>query len=48
MGFLNKQIEHLSKKSKKGSLVRKQISCGIFQEMDVTYEKSPPTEREEQ
>jgi len=33
MEFLNKQIEALSKK-KKSSLVRRQISCGIFQELD--------------
>ncbi|MDT0621519.1 hypothetical protein [Croceitalea vernalis] len=33
MEFLNKQIEARSKK-KKSSLVRRQISCGIFQELD--------------
>ncbi|MDT0607569.1 hypothetical protein [Croceitalea rosinachiae] len=32
MQFLNKQIEVLSKK-KKPSLIRRQISCGIFQEV---------------
>jgi len=38
MQFLNKQIEALSKK-KKPSLVRKQISCGIFQEVSLITSK---------
>lgn len=33
MEYLNKQIEALSKK-KSRSLVRKQISCGLFQELE--------------
>ena len=35
MEFLNKQIEALVKKQNP-SLLRKQISCGIFQESDTS------------
>ncbi|WP_170218329.1 hypothetical protein [Flagellimonas lutaonensis] len=34
MQFLNKQIEALAKSPKK-SLVKKQVSCGIFQEIEL-------------
>jgi len=34
MNFLNAEIKRLTKDRKK-SLVRKQISCGIFQELDA-------------
>ncbi|WP_222984188.1 hypothetical protein [Flagellimonas meishanensis] len=34
MQFLNKEIEALSKRKKSKSLVKKQVSCGIFQELE--------------
>lgn len=34
MQFLNKQIEALAKRKKTQSLIKKQISCGIFQDME--------------
>lgn len=33
MQFLNKEIETLVKRKKAKSLVKKQISCGIFQDL---------------
>lgn len=33
MEFLNKEIETLVKRKKSNSLVKKQISCGIFQDL---------------
>ncbi|WP_182859199.1 MULTISPECIES: hypothetical protein [Flagellimonas] len=35
MQFLNKEIEALSKRKKSQSLVKKQVSCGIFQDLEV-------------
>ncbi|MER3376321.1 MAG: hypothetical protein RIM83_16900 [Allomuricauda sp.] len=35
MQFLNKEIEALIKRKKSPSLVKKQISCGIFQDLDT-------------
>ncbi|UII75860.1 hypothetical protein LV716_16585 [Flagellimonas sp. HMM57] len=40
MQFLNKEIEALVKRKKSKSLVKKQISCGIFQ--DLENETNPP------
>ncbi|WP_176712438.1 hypothetical protein [Allomuricauda sp. CP2A] len=40
MQFLNKEIEALIKRKKSPSLVKKQISCGIFQDLD-TVELDP-------
>lgn len=35
MQFLNKEIEALAKRKKSKSLIKKQISCGIFQDLEV-------------
>lgn len=35
MQFLNKEIEALAKRKKAKSLVKKQISCGIFQDLET-------------
>ena len=35
MQFLNKEIAALVKQKKTKSLVKKQISCGIFQDLEV-------------
>ena len=35
MQFLNKEIEALSKRKKSKSLIKKQISCGIFQDLET-------------
>lgn len=35
MQFLNKEIEALIKRKKSGSLIKKQISCGIFQDLET-------------
>ncbi len=42
MKYLNPQIEKLAKKNAKKSLVKKGISCGIFQELgvDTTSQKT--------
>ncbi len=37
MNYLSKDIERLLKKKNMESLVRKQYSCGIFQEYDAGY-----------
>ncbi|WP_180272375.1 hypothetical protein [Maribacter sp. 4U21] len=34
MQFLNKEIEALTKRKKSTSLVRKEVSCGIFQDVE--------------
>ncbi len=34
MQFLNREIETLVRNKKSKSLVKRQISCGIFQELD--------------
>ncbi|SNY99912.1 hypothetical protein [Flagellimonas pacifica] len=34
MKFLNKEIETLVKNKKSKSLVKRQISCGIFQDLE--------------
>lgn len=38
MQFLNKEIEVLVRRKKSKSLIKKQISCGIFQEYDTQNE----------
>lgn len=43
MQFLNKEIEALSKRKKSQSLVKKQVSCGIFQDLEVADLKSKKT-----
>ncbi|WP_298926613.1 hypothetical protein [uncultured Allomuricauda sp.] len=40
MQFLNKEIEVLVRRKKSKSLIKKQISCGIFQEYDTQNEHS--------
>lgn len=39
MNFLNREIETLSKNKKAKSLLRQQVSCGIFQEYDESEDK---------
>jgi hypothetical protein len=34
MQYLNKEIEALPKRKKSRSLLKKQISCGIFQDLE--------------
>lgn len=34
MSYLSKEIERLLKQKEQASLIRKQYSCGIFQEYD--------------
>lgn len=34
MQYLNKEIEALAKRKKSRSLLKKQISCGIFQDLE--------------
>ncbi|WP_193361477.1 hypothetical protein [Aquimarina agarivorans] len=36
MKFLNPQIEKLSKKNAEKNLIKKGVSCGIFQELGVS------------
>lgn len=43
MQFLNKEIEALVKHKKASSLVKKQISCGIFQDLGDQEESSNDT-----
>jgi len=45
MEFLNPQIAKLAK-SKKNSLVRKPVSCGIFQELPSASEEQKATAQE--
>ncbi|MEW2922094.1 MULTISPECIES: hypothetical protein [Flavobacteriaceae] len=35
MQFLNKEIEAKIKRKKSASLIKKQISCGIFQDLET-------------
>jgi len=35
MNFLNKEIETRTKRKKSKSLVKRQISCGIFQDFEI-------------
>ena len=35
MQFLNKEIEILAKRKKAKSLIKKQVSCGIFQDLET-------------
>ncbi|MEZ4810926.1 MAG: hypothetical protein R2819_11265 [Allomuricauda sp.] len=35
MQFLNKEIEALAKRKKARSLIKKQVSCGIFQDLET-------------
>ena len=44
MQFLNDQIARMAK-SKKQSLIRKQISCGIFQETSIQKGNTPNPEK---
>ncbi len=43
MQFLNKEIEALVKHKKASSLIKKQISCGIFQDLGDQEETSKAT-----
>ncbi|MEM9361490.1 MAG: hypothetical protein AAGA43_02595 [Bacteroidota bacterium] len=40
MQFLNKEIAALVKRKKSKSLVKKQISCGIFQDLETVESTS--------
>lgn len=43
MQFLNKEIEAKIKRKKSPSLIKKQISCGIFQDLDtVDFDSKKP------
>ena len=35
MQFLNKEIEALAKRKKSKTLIKKQVSCGIFQDLET-------------
>lgn len=35
MQFLNKEIEALTKRKKSKTLIKKQVSCGIFQDLET-------------
>lgn len=35
MQFLNREIEALTKRKKSKTLVKRQVSCGIFQDLDT-------------
>ncbi|SHG31236.1 hypothetical protein [Flagellimonas flava] len=39
MQFLNKEIEFLVKQKSKKSLIKRPVSCGIFQEYEVQDKK---------
>lgn len=39
MQYLNKEIEALTKRKKSNSLVKKEISCGIFQDVEKLPQK---------
>lgn len=43
MQYLNKQIEALVKQKKSRSLVKKQVSCGIFQDLENVDKDSHKT-----
>ena len=36
MQYLNKEIEKLAKKKAGNSLIKKQFSCGIFQDLGIS------------
>ncbi|MGX1930246.1 hypothetical protein [Flagellimonas sp. 2504JD4-2] len=42
MNFLNKEIETLVKNKKSKSLVKRQISCGIFQDLEDSKSNGAP------
>ncbi|MCL6265942.1 hypothetical protein [Flagellimonas myxillae] len=45
MQFLNKEIETLVKRKRSKSLIKKQISCGIFQDLgNQELENNPSSE----
>ncbi|MFX0556990.1 hypothetical protein ACOCEA_09330 [Maribacter sp. CXY002] len=44
MQFLNKEIEALTKRKKTSSLIKREISCGIFQDVDKTPKSTPSKE----
>lgn len=39
MQYLNKEIEALTKKKKSASLVKREISCGVFQDVENLPQK---------
>ncbi|MDC6388512.1 hypothetical protein PP182_07450 [Maribacter sp. PR1] len=43
MQFLNKEIELLTKRKMTSSLVKKEISCGIFQDVEKLPQKEQKT-----
>lgn len=48
MQYLNKQIEAMVKRKKSRSLVRKQVSCGIFQDLGAVEKDSTEAKLEQQ
>ncbi|MDC6386271.1 hypothetical protein PP180_12880 [Muricauda sp. SK9] len=47
MQYLNKQIEAMVKRKKSDSLVKKQISCGIFQDLETVDKDLKKTENKD-
>lgn len=47
MQYLNKQIEAMVKRKKSGSLVKKQVSCGIFQDLETVDKDLKNTENKD-
>ncbi|MEX0313497.1 hypothetical protein [Flagellimonas sp.] len=45
MQFLNKEIESLVKRKTANSLIKKQISCGIFQDLGKQELESEQTQK---
>ncbi|ASV32211.1 hypothetical protein CJ263_19375 [Maribacter cobaltidurans] len=43
MQYLNKEIEALTKRKKSNSLVKNEISCGIFQDVEKLPKKEEET-----
>lgn len=39
MQYLNKEIEALTKRKKSASLAKKEISCGVFQDVEKLPQK---------
>jgi hypothetical protein len=44
MQFLNKEIEALTKRKKSKSLVKQELSCGIFQDIEGLVNRSKEKE----
>lgn len=42
MQYLNKQIEAMVKRKKTSSLIKRQISCGIFQDLETVEDSHDP------